>query len=396
MRVLVIGGGIAGMATAIALEQAGLDPLILEQSPRAQPRSASGIGIHAERDARAEEPSAPPTTSCEHGVRIDTASCGESTAARRSSASRTRRGRSAMAAFTWSACTAPICSRASRARPAASGSESALVSWLSKSVPTGVVAQLRERRGGRRRPRWSARTGCAPRYERSCSASSRHASPASPRGGGPSRAAAMPPGFEPHSFVDVARPGRHGMTFPIRPDLQTFNGFVPTTEILREEWGPSGDLDDLRRSFAGATSDVLRLIDRMTSALITPLYFRDPLPRVGNRARRAARRCGAPDPAERRPGRRTGAGGRRDARCLPATRRRPGRRAGGARRVRGAASAAHRRDADLRPRATSRCSTSPTRCRCGHGTDGCAECSASIRSAKRCSAAPQPRRDRGR
>ena len=68
------------------------------------------------------------------------------------------------------------------------------------------------------------------------------------------------------------------MTYPIRPDLQTFNGFVPTTEILREEWGPSGDLDDLRSSFEGATADVLDIIDRITSALITPIFFRDPLP----------------------------------------------------------------------------------------------------------------------
>jgi salicylate hydroxylase len=71
------------------------------------------------------------------------------------------------------------------------------------------------------------------------------------------------------------------MTFPMRTDLYTFNGFVPTTEILREEWGPSGDLEDLRRSFAGATGDVLELIDRMTSALITPITFRDPLPAWG-------------------------------------------------------------------------------------------------------------------
>ena len=90
-------------------------------------------------------------------------------------------------------------------------------------------------------------------------------------------AADMPPGFE-HSFVMWLGPGRHAMTFPIRADLHTFNGFVPTTEILREEWGPSGDLADLRRSFDGATGDVLELIDRITSALITPIYFRDPLP----------------------------------------------------------------------------------------------------------------------
>ena len=44
MRILVIGGGIAGLATAIALEQAGLEPLVLEQSPgspRSDPASAS-------------------------------------------------------------------------------------------------------------------------------------------------------------------------------------------------------------------------------------------------------------------------------------------------------------------------------------------------------------------
>ena len=89
--------------------------------------------------------------------------------------------------------------------------------------------------------------------------------------------AVMPSGFE-HSFVMWLGPGRHAMTFPMRADLYTFNGFVPTTEILREEWGPSGDLEDLRRSFAGATAEVLELIERMTSALITPITFRDPLP----------------------------------------------------------------------------------------------------------------------
>ena len=89
-------------------------------------------------------------------------------------------------------------------------------------------------------------------------------------------ASEMPPGYD-GAFVVWLGPGRHAMTFPIRPNLHTFNGFVPTTEILREEWGPSGDLVDLRRSFEGATEDVLELIDRMTSALITPINFRDPL-----------------------------------------------------------------------------------------------------------------------
>ena len=87
----------------------------------------------------------------------------------------------------------------------------------------------------------------------------------------------MPPGFE-RSFVAWLGAGRHAMTFPIRANLHAFNGFVPTGEILREEWGPSGDLEDLRQSFVGVAPEVLDLVDRMPSALITPINFRDPLP----------------------------------------------------------------------------------------------------------------------
>ena len=44
MRVLIVGGGIAGMATSIALERAGFDSLILEQSLELA-EIGSGIGI---------------------------------------------------------------------------------------------------------------------------------------------------------------------------------------------------------------------------------------------------------------------------------------------------------------------------------------------------------------
>ena len=46
MRILVIGGGIAGMATSIALEQAGFDPLVLEQAPEVS-EIGSGISLQA-------------------------------------------------------------------------------------------------------------------------------------------------------------------------------------------------------------------------------------------------------------------------------------------------------------------------------------------------------------
>jgi salicylate hydroxylase len=87
----------------------------------------------------------------------------------------------------------------------------------------------------------------------------------------------MPPGFG-NQIVVWFGVGRHCMTYPVRDDLVAFNGFVPSEEIHQEAWGPSGDLAHLRRSFAGANDDVLALIDGITEVLITPIYFRDPLP----------------------------------------------------------------------------------------------------------------------
>jgi salicylate hydroxylase len=87
----------------------------------------------------------------------------------------------------------------------------------------------------------------------------------------------MPPGFGNQIVVWFGR-GRHCMTYPVRSDLVAFNGFVPSEEVHQEAWGPSGDLGHLRRSFADATHDVLGLIDGISEVLITPIYFRDPLP----------------------------------------------------------------------------------------------------------------------
>jgi salicylate hydroxylase len=87
----------------------------------------------------------------------------------------------------------------------------------------------------------------------------------------------MPPGFG-NQIVVWFGVGRHCMTYPVRDDLVAFNGFVPSEEIHQEAWGPSGDLAHLRRSFADANDDVLGLIDGITEVLITPIYFRDPLP----------------------------------------------------------------------------------------------------------------------
>ena len=184
-------------------------------------------------------------------------------------------------------------------------------------------------------------------------------------------AADMPPGFASHSFVAWLGPHRHAMTFPIRRDLQTFNGFVPTAEILREEWGPSGDLEDLRRSFAGATASVLELIDRdFVRADHTALLPRSAAG-VGNRSSRPARRRGASDLAElcaRAQDRRWRTRSLSPPACdVPVDRMACLRRFAEFAARRQQRTAGH---ADLRTRSISACSTSPIRCRCGHGTDG--------------------------
>ena len=46
MRVIIAGGGTGGLATAIALRKAGIDPLVLEQAP-AFTAIGAGLGLYA-------------------------------------------------------------------------------------------------------------------------------------------------------------------------------------------------------------------------------------------------------------------------------------------------------------------------------------------------------------
>ena len=86
----------------------------------------------------------------------------------------------------------------------------------------------------------------------------------------------IPAKFGPNIVVWLG-PNRHAMLYSVRPDLFNLSGFVPAEEVHREIWAPSPDVDDLRRSFAGACDDVTGLIEEAEEALITPIYFRDPL-----------------------------------------------------------------------------------------------------------------------
>lgn len=66
----------------------------------------------------------------------------------------------------------------------------------------------------------------------------------------------------------------------VRPgEMFNFGGVVPSTEVRREAWSQTGELDELRNSFAGANKRLAALIERIDETFITGLYDRDPLPK---------------------------------------------------------------------------------------------------------------------
>lgn len=72
---------------------------------------------------------------------------------------------------------------------------------------------------------------------------------------------------------------RHIVCYPIRKGRQFYAAFyVPQEEVRREDWTTSGDVADLRASFADACPDVRRLTAVVDEAFLTGIHYRDPLP----------------------------------------------------------------------------------------------------------------------
>ena len=90
----------------------------------------------------------------------------------------------------------------------------------------------------------------------------------------------MPPGvFEERGNYWVG-PGRSIVSYWVRPgELYSFLASVPATEVHRESWADSGDVNDLLRSFNGAEPRVMRMLEAIDSAFITGMYYRNPLDR---------------------------------------------------------------------------------------------------------------------
>ncbi|WP_334185512.1 alpha/beta hydrolase fold domain-containing protein [Novosphingobium sp.] len=79
-------------------------------------------------------------------------------------------------------------------------------------------------------------------------------------------------------------PGRHVVRYPIRKGTELYTAFyVPAAEIHRETWEVSGDIADLRASFRDCCEDVADTLAAVDKAFITGIFYRSPLDRWHSR-----------------------------------------------------------------------------------------------------------------
>ncbi|KAA1011381.1 alpha/beta hydrolase fold domain-containing protein [Paraburkholderia panacisoli] len=71
--------------------------------------------------------------------------------------------------------------------------------------------------------------------------------------------------------------GRNIVSYWVRKDLYSILASVPATEVSRESWTQSGDVAQLRRSFEGSEPTVQKMLDAVDSTFITGMYHRDPI-----------------------------------------------------------------------------------------------------------------------
>ena len=81
-------------------------------------------------------------------------------------------------------------------------------------------------------------------------------------------------------FYGYAGRDRMVWAYWVRPGtLMNFGGVVPSAEVHGESWSATGDLGEMRASFAAANPRLKGLIEAVDEAFITGLYDRDPLAR---------------------------------------------------------------------------------------------------------------------
>ncbi|WP_322047546.1 alpha/beta hydrolase fold domain-containing protein [Paraburkholderia sp. J67] len=71
--------------------------------------------------------------------------------------------------------------------------------------------------------------------------------------------------------------GRNIVSYWVRKDLYSVLASVPAAEVSRESWTEAGDVGQLRRAFEGAEPRVQKMLEAVDSTFITGMYHRDPI-----------------------------------------------------------------------------------------------------------------------
>ncbi len=73
-------------------------------------------------------------------------------------------------------------------------------------------------------------------------------------------------------------PGRTLITYWVRPkNLYSILASVPASEVTRESWDESGDISEMLRSFDDAEPRARKMLEQCRSVFITGMYYRDPI-----------------------------------------------------------------------------------------------------------------------
>src|SRR5712672_100184 len=73
-------------------------------------------------------------------------------------------------------------------------------------------------------------------------------------------------------------PGRTLITYWVRPkNLYSILASVPAQEVQRESWDDSGDISEMLRSFDDAEPRARKMLEQCPSVFITGMYYRDPI-----------------------------------------------------------------------------------------------------------------------
>jgi 2-polyprenyl-6-methoxyphenol hydroxylase-like FAD-dependent oxidoreductase/acetyl esterase/lipase len=282
VRVIIAGGGTGGLAAAIALRKAGLEPLVLEQAP-AFTAIGAGLGLYANAmkaltylggDAYWRQTAARIDAAEQRGLSDDqviTASSLEPRAAKYGEPYYCGHRADLMTSLLMAL--PPECVRAGSrvvafeetardVRVELAGGEEVRGDLLVGA--DGLRSATRRLLMGEREARFTdvvVWRGLIPREK-------------------------VPARYD-AKIMSWYGPRRHVLLYPLRHDrhadsVYSLSAFVPATEVRRESWTASGDLADLHSSLADACPAMQDLLALMDEALITGIYFRDPLESWGS------------------------------------------------------------------------------------------------------------------